>query len=122
MASYILYGNGVDDDYPAIQEMLDSGISLVELPAPKKNYLIGNTLKIHGGQTLKTSPFTVIKLKPYSNCAMLENDDFISWSENVCVDGGTWIMDNQNQEPNPWHFPGEDADCLLHQVLWICCL
>ena len=109
MVKYKLYGNGIDDDYPAIQEMLDSRMSLVELPVPKKNYLISKTLKIHGGQTIKLSPYSVIKLKPDSNCAMLEDDDFCSWKENICVDGGIWDMDNQNQEPNPWHFPGKDG-------------
>lgn len=48
---YTLYGDGIHDDYPAIQEMLDSGTSEVTLPAPEKNYLISKTLKIHGGQS-----------------------------------------------------------------------
>ena len=42
---YGLYGNGVNDDYSAIQEMLDSGINEVVLPAPEKYYLISKTLK-----------------------------------------------------------------------------
>ena len=109
MAKYKLFGNGIDDDYPAIQEMLDTRACLVELPTPKKNYLISKTLKIHGGQTLKLSPYAVIKLKPDSNCAMLEDDDFCSFKENICIDGGVWDMDNQNQEPNPFHFPGKDG-------------
>lgn len=33
--------------------MLDSGISEVILPPVEKCYMISNTLKIHGGQTLK---------------------------------------------------------------------
>lgn len=109
MAKYILYGNGIDDDYPAIQEMLDSGKCVVELPVPEKHYLISKTIKIHGGQTIKLSPYTEVRLKEMSNCAMLEDDDFCSWKENICVDGGIWDMDNQNQEPNPWHFPGKDG-------------
>ena len=35
-----LYGDGIHDDTNAIQEMLDSKISLVELPVPKKHYCI----------------------------------------------------------------------------------
>jgi hypothetical protein len=31
-----LFGDGVHDDYPAIQEMIDSGVCEVSLPAPKK--------------------------------------------------------------------------------------
>ena len=49
---YNLYGDGIHDDAPAIQEMLDSGVSAVVLPAPKKNYAIGSTLVIHSGQSL----------------------------------------------------------------------
>ena len=48
---YMLYGDGVHDDAPAIQELLDSGISAVVLPAPAKNYAIGSTLVIHSGQS-----------------------------------------------------------------------
>ena len=47
---YTLYGDGIHDDYPAIQEMLDSGMSEVVLPAPKKFYVISKTLKIHSNQ------------------------------------------------------------------------
>ena len=37
---YILYGDGIHDDYPAIQEMIDSGVCEVSLPAPKQKYII----------------------------------------------------------------------------------
>ncbi len=109
MAKYILYGNGIDDDYPAIQEMLDSGKCIVELPVPEKHYLISKTIKIHGGQTLKLSPYTEVRLKEMSNCAMVEDDDFTVFKENICIDGGLWDMCNDKQEPNPWHFPGVDG-------------
>ncbi len=105
----ILYGNGVNDDYPAIQEMLDSGVSEVCLPAPKEHYLISKTLKIYGGQTLKLPRFTTIKLLPMSNCAMVEDDDFYTEKENICIDGGIWDMNNTEQEPNPYHFAGRDG-------------
>ena len=39
-----LYGDGIHDDYPAIQEMLDSGMSCVYLPVPAKYYSISKTL------------------------------------------------------------------------------
>lgn len=106
---YKLYANGVNDDYPAIQEMLDSRVSEVYLPETDKCYRISKTLKIHSGQTLRMSPTTVIKLLPDSNCAMLENDDFYSYIEDVCIDGGIWDMDHSEQEPNPYHFAGKDG-------------
>jgi len=46
----VLYGDGVRDDAPAIQSLLDSGVCEVRLPAPQKNYLIHETLKIHSNQ------------------------------------------------------------------------
>ena len=109
MSKFVLYGNGIDDDYPAIQELLDARRNEVVLPIPEKNYLISKTLKIHSGQSLKLSPYTLVRLKADSNCAMLEDDDFATWKENICVDGGIWDMDNINQEPNPWHFAGKDG-------------
>ena len=33
---YTLYGDGIHDDYPAIQELIDSGVCEVALPVPKK--------------------------------------------------------------------------------------
>ena len=41
----ILYGDGIHDDYEAIQELLDSGSCQISLPAPKKLYSISKTLK-----------------------------------------------------------------------------
>ena len=43
-----LYGDGVHDDAPAIQAMLDSGACEISLPAPEKHYAVGATLRIHG--------------------------------------------------------------------------
>lgn len=107
--NYKLYANGVNDDYPAIQEMLDSGLCEVYLPATKNCYRISKTLKIHSGQTLKMSPTTVIMLLPNSNCAMLENADFNEWAEDVCIDGGIWDMCHNEQNPNPYHFPDNNG-------------
>ena len=104
-----LYGDGIHDDTDGIQALLDSGASEVVLTAPKSAYLISKTLKIHAGQTLRMAPTTCIRLADDSNCAMIENDCFSSFSENICIDGGIWDMRNTEQEPNPWHFPGKDG-------------
>ncbi len=106
----ILYGNGINDDYPAIQQLLDSGISEINLPIPEKYYTISQTLKIHGGQTLKLGRFTLIRLMAGSNCAMVEDDDFHSFKENVCIDGGIWDMNNAAQAPNPYHFADANGE------------
>lgn len=104
-----LYADGINDDYPAIQEMLDSSLSEIYLPATKNCYRISKTLKIHSGQTLRMSPATVIKLLPDSNCAMIENADFNTYSEDVCIDGGIWDMCHNEQSPNPYHFPDKNG-------------
>ncbi len=102
---HTLYGDGVRDDAPAIQELLDSGSNLVYLPAPEKNYLIGRTLLIHSGQELRLDRFTLVRLAPGSNCTMLENADQRNWDRDICVCGGVWDMDHSKQWPNPYHFP-----------------
>ena len=107
--AYQLYGDGIHDDYPAIQEMLDSKVCEVVLPAPKKCYTISKTLKIYGNQTLKLPRFALIRLADKANCEMLENADFENYSENICIDGGIWDMNHNNQWPNPYHFPDENG-------------
>ena len=59
---YQLYGDGVHDDYPAIQEMIDSGVCEVSLPAPKKCYLISKTLLLPSNFRLVLPRFAEIKL------------------------------------------------------------
>jgi len=102
---YKLYGDGVHSDLPAIQEMLDSGMSLVYLPVPEKNYLIDGTIFIHSNQELRLDRYTVIRLADGSNCSMLEDAGDTTWNENVTVNGGVWDMNGPGQAPNPWHFP-----------------
>ncbi len=107
MLEHKLYGDGVQDDYPAIQEMLDSGVSEVYLPPTCNCYRISRTLKIHSYQTLRMSPSTKIMLMARANCSMIENADFYEYAEGICIDGGIWDMCHNEQNPNPWHFPDE---------------
>jgi len=48
-----IIGDGVHDDTPGIQTLLDAGSSAVYLPPPSKHYLISRTLRIHSGQALQ---------------------------------------------------------------------
>ncbi len=99
---YTLYGDGIHDDAPAIQQMLDSGISAVVLPAPEKHYAIGSTLVIHSGQSLILPETAVIRLLPDSNCYMLINEK--AGDRHITVSGGIWDFNNQHQHPHPkWH-------------------
>lgn len=99
-----LYGDGIHDDLPAIQEMLDSGQTCVYLPAPEKNYLIGGCIKIHSNQELKLDRFTKVVLKENSNCAMIKNAEPIKTNQNIKISGGIWDMNHNNQRANPWRF------------------
>ena len=102
-----LYGDGIHDDLPAIQEMLDSGKTCVYLPEPEKNYLIGGTIKIHSNQELRLDRFTRIVLKENSSCAMLKNAEPPETNYNIRISGGIWDMNHNKQKPNPWRFKDE---------------
>lgn len=96
-----LMGDGVADDTAAIQARLDSGASLVYLPPPAKHYLISKPLRIGSRQELRLDRFSLIRLSPGSNCAMLENANVSEGDRQVVVTGGIWDMSNVNQSPNP---------------------
>ena len=70
---FTLYGDGIHDDQPAIQELIDSGVSEVVLPAPKKHYLIGKTLLLPSNFRLVLPRFAEIRLADGANCAMVRN-------------------------------------------------
>ena len=109
MGKLKLYGNGIYDDYDAIQELLDSGISTVYLPIPEKHYLISKPLLIHSNQTLKLDENTRVVLTDNANCCMVRNDDYVKGNVNITIDGGIWDMNHNNQWPNPYHFPDSNG-------------
>lgn len=123
-----LFGDGIHDDFLAIQELIDNSGSYLELPMPKVTYLISSTLVLPSDFKLVLPEKAVIKLKENSNCPMLKN----SWQEiensgkyvyvgrdkiwnyvncispkkehqckNISVYGGIWDFNNLNQKPNP---------------------
>lgn len=110
-----LYGDGIHDDRPAIQEMLDSGMTLVELPAPEKCYRIGASLKLNSNQELRLPRFAVISLMDNANCLMAENADPVNWNENICISGGIWDMNHRNQWQNPYHFKMPNGMTIFEQ-------
>jgi len=128
---YKLYGDGIHDDFPAIQEMIDSGVREVSLPVPEKNYLITKTLELPSNFKLTLPRFAEIKLADGANCLMLKNKtvfdhdgsrtpqainqlcealwyharDFSPAPEhtvvNVEIEGGIWNFNNKKQLENP---------------------
>lgn len=127
---YTLCGDGIHDDTAAIQEMIDSGVNEVILPAPTAFYLISKPLELPSDFRLVLPRFAEIRLAPNSNCVMLKNkmvpdyarrmdDDVYEnpvtahiWSyiddyspnapcKNIEICGGIWNCNNQEQLPNP---------------------
>jgi hypothetical protein len=92
-----IVGDGVQDDTAAIQAMLDSRLTLVQLPSPPKHYLISKPLLIHSNQTLQLDRSAVIRLKDGSDCLMITNDDHEHGNENIAIIGGVWDMHNEGQ-------------------------
>ncbi|MBE6591557.1 MAG: hypothetical protein E7646_05900 [Ruminococcaceae bacterium] len=125
-----LYGDGIHDDWAAIQELIDSGKSEIVLPAPEKNYLISKPLILPSNFRLVLPRFAHIRLMDGANCVMVRNkmvpdpkkrlspevyqselqahiwgyvDDYSPDApcENVELCGGIWDCNNLNQLPNP---------------------
>ena len=120
---FTLYGDGIHDDYPAIQEMLDSGKCEISLGAPDKFYLISKTLEIPSNVRLVLPRYAEIRLADGANCPMVMNKtvrlsnyepigniwDIIlcrSMDAKDCVHdfeilGGIWNCNNLGQAENP---------------------
>lgn len=127
---YTLYGDGIHDDWPAIQEMINSGVCQVTLPPPQKCYLISKPLVLPSNFTLSLPRFAVVRLMDGANCLMVQNtmrpdhakrlspevyespvqrhiwgyiDDYSPDApcENITLEGGIWDCNNLNQLPNP---------------------
>lgn len=117
MGKKILYGDGIHDDLPAIQEMLDCGARCVVLPEPENFYLISGTIFIHSYQELKLGRYTLIKLAEHSSCAMIENAEPETWNSHISIVGGIWDMNHKYQSPNPWHFPSPKTGRTSYQEM-----
>lgn len=125
---HLLYGDGIHDDHPAIQEMIDSGVCEVILPVPQKHYLISKTLVLPSNFKLVLPRFAEIKLADGANCLMVQNKmtpDYAerlpkglsrrarsAWyyvneyspealTQNIEIQGGIWNFNNMNQRENP---------------------
>lgn len=117
----ILFGDGINDDTLAIQEMIDSGCCEVVLPAPKVCYIISKPIELPSDFRLVLPRFAQIRLKKGSDCVMLKNktrvnkahrtdiklSDYVNEfdpdceSRNIEVVGGIWDCNNMEQRSNP---------------------
>jgi hypothetical protein len=107
-----LIGDGITDDTPAIQALLDSRASVVYLPAPKKHYVISKALRIYSNQTLKLDVTTLIRRANHSNDYMVTNADFDKGNQYVAVIGGIWDGNNLNNDRAMGRNGGVDGEGL----------
>ena len=123
---YQLYGDGIHDDYPAIQEMIDSGTCEVTLPVPRVCYRLSKTLTLPSNFRLVLPRYAKIRLMDGANCFMLANKTVEKYSlktdnlshemfwfydaysnepedtaQNIEVTGGIWDFNNLGQNQNP---------------------
>lgn len=126
-----LYGDGIHDDFPAIQEMIDSGVCELSLPVPEKHYLITKTLELPSNFKLTLPHFAEIKLADNCSCLMVKNKTVFDHDDsrtpqainqlcqalwyhvrdyspapehtvvNVEIEGGIWNCNNKKQLENP---------------------
>ena len=86
----MLYGNGINDDTCALQELLDRrGIVTIDRPGV---YLVSKTLIIHSNTRLILSPGAKLLAGKNSRCALIENEHFAGGGrdENIEIVGGIW--------------------------------
>lgn len=114
--NYILYGDGIHDDAPAIQEMLSSERQVVYLPMPKCHYLITATLRIHSDQTLVLPEQARIRLADGANVPMICNRNGGNGDKNITVVGGIWDINNMGQPGNLAVKRQETKDESVYQV------
>jgi len=113
--NHILYGDGIHDDLPAIQEMLDAGSHCVYLPQPKAFYRINGSIRLHSNQELKLDRFTRIRLGDWVNTTMVTNADPVGTNENLAITGGIWDMNHACQKKNTGHYPDPDTGLLYRE-------
>lgn len=125
---YTLYGDGIHDDFPAIQELIDNSGNFLELPMPENYYLISETIVLPSNFKFVLPQNAIIRLKENSNCPMIRNkwrkinntgkylyngrdkiwnyvncisDEEEDKCENISLCGGIWDFNNLEQKPNP---------------------
>jgi hypothetical protein len=92
-------GNGIFDDYDAIQRALDSGAR--EIIIPMGIYCISKTLLVHSNTTVRADAAAKLVMKSdrrrQRNEFLLSNADPANGNVNITILGGIW--DGNNQAP-----------------------
>ncbi len=85
-------GDGVADDAPAVQRLLDAGTPLLYFPPGV--YLVGTTLRVPSNTRLEAHRFACFRLADQAggdvNTFLLCNADLDNGNENISIRGGIW--------------------------------
>lgn len=100
LQSASLYGDGVHDDAPAIQSLLDSKDTVIYLPTPSVCYLVGSTLWVPSGKTLVLPEEAIIRQADGTDAPILRNKDGEAGAHHIAVVGGIWDLNNLGQSGN----------------------
>ncbi len=92
-------GNGIQDDYAAIQAALDSGAC--EIVIPMGIYPVSRTLLVSSHTAIKADRSAKLMLvgeRKKRGDFLLSNKDVKSGNEDICITGGIWDGNNQRPE------------------------
>lgn len=117
-----LFGDGIQDDTLAIQELLDKR-GCVSIP--HGTYLITRPLIIRSNTHLLLAQTAKLKLADRANCSILDNEGLYTdtMDENITIEGGIWDGNNLNQErqkiPNEGRGGDKNEDCPCDREIYI---
>ena len=112
-------GDGVHDDYAAIQKALDSGAE--EILIPQGVYCVSQTLKVKSNTCILAEKTAKICMKSLCrrtrNEFLLSNEDTQNGNENITIIGGIWDGINtlpENQKPDLFDKNGYSVCAVYH--------
>lgn len=116
------YGNGINDDTAAIQEMLDKCGTVT---IPDGTYLITKPLIIHSNTHLVLSKHATLRLADGANCSILDNDGLYTdeVNVNITIEGGIFDGNHLTQKrqkiPNEGRPGDENEDKKCDKAVYI---
>lgn len=94
------FGDGIHDDFAALQRAFDSGADTIEIP--QGIYCISDTLKVHSDTRITADHGAKIVMKGGArrrrNDFLLTNADTENGNVNISITGGIWDGNNRSAE------------------------
>lgn len=93
-------GDGIHDDYEALQRSLDAGAAEIEIP--QGIYCVSQTLKVHSNTHICADKGAKLVMKctepRHRNDFLLTNADTLHGNENISITGGIWDGNNRSEQ------------------------